>query len=153
MGRFTVRRSPFAHGFTLVELLVVIAIIGLLVGVVAVNANAARSQARDDRRETDLTNIAGALELYRAQHREYPPNLQPLEPTFINDLPTDPLGGSYQYLVDSTRRRFALDATLEGQATVSVTPAPPSNPSSLQTFQTGYYLDGSGRYHYRVSGQ
>ena len=59
-------------GFTLVELLVVIAIIGVLASVLLVNFNAARENARDQVRTTDLKQLQLAIELYKAQNGRYP---------------------------------------------------------------------------------
>ena len=150
MGRFAV----FNAGFTLVELLVVVTIIGVLAGAVAINSNTARQQARDNRRESDLENIAGALELYRTQQREYPASLNQLVPDFIDPLPEDPLRSdrTYQYIVQVDRRRFALNARLERPAATTLTSVPSSTPTDTATYQTGYYQAGDQSYHYRVSG-
>lgn len=59
-------------GFTLIELLVVIAIIGILSIVAMVSFNSARAKARDARRVAEIREIQKALELYYADHGQYP---------------------------------------------------------------------------------
>ncbi len=95
------------RGFTLTELLVVIAIIGLLAGVTTVSMSGAKRQGRDSKRKADLEIVAGALEIYYAQNREYPAdsNWSGLSGTltregYINAMPEDPSsqsGFAYEY--------------------------------------------------------
>lgn len=84
-------------GFTLIELLVVIAIIGLLAGVVFASLNTARQKARDARRVADLKQIQLALELYFDDNRFYAVALGDLDPTYIPQVPTDPLSATQNY--------------------------------------------------------
>lgn len=60
------------QGFTLIELLVVIAIIGLLSTLAVVALGSARVKVRDTKRLSDLTQLRSVLELYYADHNEYP---------------------------------------------------------------------------------
>ncbi len=64
-------------GFTLVEMIIVTVIIGILAGVVITVINIPRVQAksRDSKRVGDLKMIQNALELYFADNRRYPPQV------------------------------------------------------------------------------
>jgi prepilin-type N-terminal cleavage/methylation domain-containing protein len=89
-------------GFTLIELLVVVAIIGVLSSVVLASLNSARAKARDAKRMSDIKQIQNAIELYIVNNGSAPDvfdidrdnwsNLLPLlVPTYISQLPRDPL--------------------------------------------------------------
>ncbi|MFA4998418.1 MAG: DUF1566 domain-containing protein [Candidatus Paceibacterota bacterium] len=58
-------------GFTLVELLVVIAIIGILAAIVLAYMGNARSKARDARRQSDVSQVLNAQEMYYSDHESY----------------------------------------------------------------------------------
>ena len=53
-----------SKGFTLIEILVVIAIIGILSAIILVSLNSARTNAKDARIVSDLTQMRNSLELY-----------------------------------------------------------------------------------------
>ncbi len=60
-------------GFTLIELLVVISIIGILAGLTLTGFTAARKNARDAQRKSDLAQYKGGLESYAANSNgKYP---------------------------------------------------------------------------------
>ncbi len=59
--RFTQR------GFTITELLIVIVTIGILASIVLVTYNGVQARAQDAAVQSDLDNIAGVLESYRAR--------------------------------------------------------------------------------------
>jgi len=60
------------RGFTLIELLVVISIISLLSTVALTSLQSARKRARDTERKSEIEQIRHALELYYADHNQYP---------------------------------------------------------------------------------
>jgi general secretion pathway protein G len=60
------------EGFTLLEMLVVLAIIALLVGIVAPRVVQYLSRAKSQTAQTQLHNIASALDLYRLDIGHYP---------------------------------------------------------------------------------
>ncbi len=64
-------------GFTVLEFLVVVAIMSILVGLILVGLNAARSNARDQEKIANLQKIALGIEQYRDICREYPADLIP----------------------------------------------------------------------------
>ncbi|MBP7741079.1 MAG: prepilin-type N-terminal cleavage/methylation domain-containing protein [Candidatus Pacebacteria bacterium] len=113
-----------SRGFTLIELLVVVAIIGLLSSVVLSSLNAARMRARDAERRSDIVQIRNALELYFLAYGYYPSEqcvdsskgsnndcsaptgagwtssasiYTALVPTYIKQLPVDPLNDASHY--------------------------------------------------------
>jgi len=63
------------RAFTLVEILVVIAIIGILVSLVVVAVSGAMRQAKRGRIAMEMSQIAMALERYKAEFGEYPPDM------------------------------------------------------------------------------
>lgn len=81
-------------GFTLIELLVVIAIIGMLSTIVLVSLGSVRKKGRDTKRVADLRELQLAMEMYYDSNRQFPQTLGALAPTYIQKLPTDPLGSA-----------------------------------------------------------
>lgn len=61
-----------ALGFTLIELLVVIAIMSTLASVVLVTSQRGMERSRDARRVQELYQVAQSLQLYLADHHEFP---------------------------------------------------------------------------------
>jgi len=102
-------------GFTLIELLVVIAIIGILASVVLASLNTARRKSRDARRVADIKQIQLALELYFdaavGGSVNYPATLSALAPTYLPNVPDEPLGTPYNFT--SCVTAYHLAAALE----------------------------------------
>jgi len=108
-----------AGGFTLIEILVVVVIIGILGAVIVPNLLSRPDQARITAANTDLRQLANALNIYRLDNFHYPSTEQGLnalverpagfpEPKnwnpdgYIKVLPTDPWGTPYVYERRST---------------------------------------------------
>jgi prepilin-type N-terminal cleavage/methylation domain-containing protein len=69
-------------GFSLVELMVVIAIIAILVGLLVVGAGSAIGKAKEARIKMEVAALAQALERFKQEYGEYPPDFtsgKPLE--------------------------------------------------------------------------
>jgi len=104
------------NGFTLIELLVSISIIIVLSSVAIVSYQSANRRARDDRRKADLEKIRAALEMYRLDESEYPPDYLVLDDDpdpYLNEIPDDPKTG-YDYHYDQlTDYTYELCASFE----------------------------------------
>jgi len=75
--RTTSRTRP---GFTLVEMLTVIVIIGILASLITAAAIAARTKAREGAAKAELTQLEMAVENYKIQFGEYPPDFADINP-------------------------------------------------------------------------
>lgn len=101
------RRRPVRSAFTLIELLLVLVILAVLAGIVVVNFNSIFGQADDVKVKADLTSLDQALDIYRADMKDYPASLDGLVvnpgspdwkgPYVKKGLPNDPWGHPYNY--------------------------------------------------------
>jgi type II secretion system protein G len=71
------RKRMFKKGFTLIELLIVVAIIGILAAIAVPNFMNAQIRAKIARCQSDMRNIAQALEMYKMDENRYPTWNQP----------------------------------------------------------------------------
>ncbi len=104
------------RGFTLVELIFVVTIIGILAGIVVVNAVSQRDKAIRARAKTDIVSIGNALDIYYADNGFYPSTQQGLQALITEpstppaphnwngpylkgkkSVPRDPWGNEYVY--------------------------------------------------------
>lgn len=112
-------------GFTLIEIMVVMVILGLLVAIVGPNIMGRGDQARVTVAETQLNNLANALDLYRLDNSHYPSTQQGLEALvqrpsgtpeprnwnadgYLKSVPQDPWGNEYQYVSPGTEGPYDL---------------------------------------------
>ena len=130
----SIKYQETRKGFTLIELLLVIAIISILISIGLASFSRAQKQTRDRQRQSDLKNIAGALEQYYSDNNRYPDVAtweDELDGTvggkvYIKTIPNDPLPSqSYAYeLCSGNTQVFSLAADLEINPTT--TPTPPT---------------------------
>ncbi len=112
-----------AQGFTLIEVMVVVVILGILAAVVIPKFMSRPEQARIVKAKQDILAIQSALDLYKLDNGYYPSTDQGLQalvskPTsdpmprnwksdgYLQQVPMDPWGQTYQYINDSERLRI-----------------------------------------------
>lgn len=85
------RKKPSLLGFTLIELMIVIAILGVLIAILIPSFQRARAQGVLTACQSNLKNIATAVELYSVdnEHR-YPPALSDIVPKYFVKIPGCP---------------------------------------------------------------
>lgn len=112
------------RGFTLIEIMVVVVIIGILIGLVAPNILGRVDKARVTAAKADIATLDQALEMYRLDNHAYPSTDQGLESLVVKpggepdaknwnlegylkkkQLPLDPWGNQYQYVVPGQEGR------------------------------------------------
>jgi len=104
------------NGFSLIELMVVIFIIGLLATVVLINVLPSQDKAMVVKARSDISTLSQAMEMYRLDMSTYPGQGEGLAALktppanlslpqnyrsggYVKDLPNDPWGHPYQYVV------------------------------------------------------
>lgn len=100
-------------GFTLIELMIVIIILAILTGIAIPSYLALRNRARVAAAQSEMRNIATALEMYQIDHNVYPATgitamISALEGgDYMNPVPTlDPWGYlNYVYTLTGTGKR------------------------------------------------
>jgi general secretion pathway protein G len=105
-------------GFTLIEIMTVIVILGVLAAVVVPRIIGTPDQAKATAAKADIQSILGALKLYRLDNSRYPSTEQGLQAlvtrpadgpaapnwkAYLDKMPKDPWGKSYQYLNPGVR--------------------------------------------------
>ncbi len=119
MNPFAIRR-PRTRGFTLIEIMVVVAIMGILAALIVPKVIGRSDEARVIAAKQDIATLMQALKLYRLDNQRYPsgaqglaalitkPTVEPLPRSwkaggYLERLPRDPWGNSYQYLQPGVR--------------------------------------------------
>jgi general secretion pathway protein G len=125
MKRLNVNKNSLRRisGFTLVEVMVVVVILGILAAIIVPKIMSRPEQARVVKAKQDVLAIQSALDLYKLDNGTYPSTDQGLlalvtKPTtspvpqnwksdgYLQRLPTDPWGESYQYINDNEKLRI-----------------------------------------------
>jgi type II secretion system protein G len=93
-------------GFTLVELMIVIIILAILTGIAIPSYMALRNRARVAAAQSEMKNIATAIEMYNADTDAYPPTTYAamsaalVAGDYMNPVPaTDPWDIAYTYVL------------------------------------------------------
>jgi general secretion pathway protein G len=107
-----------ARAFSLVEVMIVLVIIGLLAGVVSINARAYIMKARQHTARAEIATIVKALNTYYGTYARYPTNDEGLgaltKPTekisepLLDGEPKDPWGNLYQYNAPGAKGPFEV---------------------------------------------
>jgi prepilin-type N-terminal cleavage/methylation domain-containing protein len=131
-------------GFTLIEMLVVLGIIAILAAIVLVAVNPGRqfASARDSQRRSDLYSVTSAVYQFAVENNgnipeditNTPTNIgtgggncnlkDDLVPTYIADIPFDPLSGSEtdtQYVIFKDPETGRVVASASGELTSNIT--------------------------------
>ena len=97
-------------GFTLVELMIVIIILAVLTGIAVPSYLALRNRARESATESEMKNIATALELYMADIEVYPPTATVTDlADYMNPVPTlDKWSHGYVYVLATGAGSYTL---------------------------------------------
>ncbi|HKQ22873.1 MAG TPA: type II secretion system major pseudopilin GspG [Burkholderiales bacterium] len=107
--------GTWQRGFTLLEVMVVVVILGILAALVVPKIISRPDEARVIAARQDIASLMQALKLYRLDNQRYPiteqglqalvtqPTTAPLAPNwkaggYVERLPKDPWGNTYQYL-------------------------------------------------------
>jgi len=110
-------------GFTLIEVMVVVVILGILAAIIVPKIMSRPEQARIVKVKQDISAIQSALDLYKLDNSIYPTTDQGLQALvtrpsappvprdwksdgYLQDLPMDPWGETYQYMNDNEKVRI-----------------------------------------------
>ncbi|MGB2762283.1 MAG: type II secretion system protein [Minisyncoccales bacterium] len=125
-------------GFTLIELLVVIAVIGLLSSIVLVSLSGAKARARDAIRQSDMSQIRKALEVYWSTYGHYPPE------GWWCDSSVGAVGGG-GCPPDPVQSDWDSNSDLQDLITANLTSIIPVDPINNSTYYYWYEPDNIGQ--------
>ena len=111
------KHSKKQKGFTLIEIMVVVVIIGLLATLILPRVLGRQEEAFVAKSKSDIRALTSALKLYKLDNFKYPTTSDGLDVPvsggkdgkgYIDRLPGDPWGNSYQYLYPGEKMEFDL---------------------------------------------
>ena len=94
MARDATRRTTPASGFTLIEIMAVVVIIGMLTGLVGYAVFQQVDKSRVTTAKVQISNLVGALELYRMDNGHFPSTEQGLD-ALVHQPTTEPVPKTY----------------------------------------------------------
>jgi general secretion pathway protein G len=122
--RRTALRRAASRAFTLVEMLLVITIIGILAALVVPKMMGRSEQARQAAARADISSSKTALDAFEVDNGYYPKSFadllqQPREAKnwhgpYLEKLPTDPWGNTYQYAYPGKHNPSGFDLSSPG---------------------------------------
>ena len=95
-------------GLTLIEIMMVVLILGIVATVVAVNVGSKPSEARVQLTKTAISKLKGEVELYKADHHQFPESLEALVPKYLDEVPKDGWNRPFLYRVPGSRGAFDI---------------------------------------------
>lgn len=96
----------FERGFTIVELVVIVTVIAILAGLIYVSYANIIKNSRQEVVNTDAQTAGAAINKYKADHGNYPANL--------NGLDIKNTGSTFQYSYNSTNGTYCLTSSVKG---------------------------------------
>ncbi|MFT5112694.1 MAG: general secretion pathway protein G [Parasphingorhabdus sp.] len=109
--------SKKSKGFTLIEIMVVVVIIGLMATLILPRVLGRQEEAFIAKSKSDIRALTSALKLYKLDNFKYPTTSDGLDVLvsgakdgkgYIDRLPSDPWGNSYQFLFPGDKMEFDL---------------------------------------------
>lgn len=114
------------NGFTLIELLIVIVVIGILAAITLVAYNGVQAKAQDSNRQSGISDIAKALQLYYIDNGTYPVS-SCTSSCAINGSWSDTNDGSWQNLVSQLVPQYVSSLPTDPNPTLGTSPISAGN--------------------------
>jgi general secretion pathway protein G len=86
-------KSGGKSGFTLLEMMIVMIIIGVLLSIALPIYNRSLVRARESVLHNDLFELRKLIQQYTLDKQKAPQSLDDLKPTYIKEIPKDPMTG------------------------------------------------------------
>jgi prepilin-type N-terminal cleavage/methylation domain-containing protein len=127
------RLRRFKRGFTMIELMTVIFLISTLAAIMIPFLKRNVYKAKLTNCKANLKNISTALQLYNNDNEGmYPDTMDVITPTYINIIPTCPMGGTnYTYEHASAPESFTVFCTGNNHAIFGLSANEPIWSSSI----------------------